>query len=184
MLAEQSFKMANLDNARISEIFQQIKNAILDDSHPYRNAAMGYEADIGYAAYYVNRAVASFPTNPTLHVTNEFIETPVDDEIYEESQTRSISSVMINVTTPRNETLVAEEEESTENKIEKSLDGIYHGDDALNLLLMRYDELKTVREAMYDENCKEKMQTLVSSSNFYGALPEYSKSMYEVNSFV
>ena len=69
MLAEQSFKMANLDNARISEIFQQIKNAILDDSHPYRNAAMGYEADIGYAAYYVNRALASFPTNPTLHVT-------------------------------------------------------------------------------------------------------------------
>ena len=145
---------------------------------------MGYEADIGYAAYYVNRALASFPTNPTLLVTNEFIETPVDDEIYEESQTRSISSVMINVTTPCNETLVAEEEESTENKIEKSLDGIYHRDDALNLLLMRYDELKTVREAMYDENCEEKMQTLVSSSNFYGALPEYSKSMYEVNSFL
>ena len=91
---------------------------------------------------------------------------------------------MINVTTPRNQKLVAEEEESTENNIEKSLDGIYHGDDALNLLLMRYDELKTIREAMYDENCEEKMQTLVSSSNFYGALPEYSKSMYEVNSFV
>ena len=91
---------------------------------------------------------------------------------------------MINVTSPRCDNSSQWNVGGWGSKIEKCPEGIYHGEDALNLLLMRYDELKTVREAMYDENCEEKMQTLVSSSNFYGALPEYSKSMYEVNSFV
>ena len=82
-----------------------------------------------------------------------------------------------------NEDNVQEEvEECDEVDIAVTMDvsGKLVAENALNIFMLHWENLKYVRDLSFDEDCELKFPSLNKSDSFYGLLPDYCKDMFEV----